>query len=294
MPFTFYPGYGENPAISPDGRLIAYVGQGIHGTNPLELYVQAIGSTDPLRVTHNRLGEENRRPAWDRTGGALAVLRTVGGTRLARILLMPARGGVGSDLGVDGVLASGRLAWSPDGKTLAFARLRGLNQSVIYECSVRGRTLRQVSFPRPGQSDCCPEFDPDGRRLAFKRNEVEIVVVDERTGAVRSLPARASWPGLTWSADGKSLVFSWSGGWEKWISEAPRCGSPLTSSDTTSWRLRSAATRWRASAGNLKRRGRERPGRDLFLRFRNRTDVANRASGPAGHGRPGYAGGIAE
>jgi hypothetical protein len=47
--------------------------------------------------------------------------------------------------------------------------------------------------------------------LAFKRNEVEIVVIDERTGAARTLPARASWPGLTWTADGTSLLFSWLG-----------------------------------------------------------------------------------
>lgn len=35
--------------------------------------------------------------------------------------------------------------------------------------------------------------------------------MNERTGAARSLPARASWPGLTWTADGKSLLFSWLG-----------------------------------------------------------------------------------
>jgi serine/threonine protein kinase/Tol biopolymer transport system component len=210
-PFTFYPGYERHPAISPDGRQIAYVGQGVHGTNPLELYVQAIGSTDPVRLMHNRPGEENRSPAWDPTGATLAVLRTVGGTRFARILLVPVLGGAGSDLGVDRVLAMSGLDWSPDGKTLAFARLEGSDQGVIYEFSIDHRTLRQVSFPRPGQSDCCPKFDPDGRRLAFRRNEVQIVIVDGRSGAVSSLPARASWPGLTWTADGKSLLFSWFG-----------------------------------------------------------------------------------
>jgi serine/threonine protein kinase/Tol biopolymer transport system component len=210
-PFTFYPGYEQNPAISPDGKQIAYVGQGIHGTNPLELYVQAIGSTDPARLTQNRPGEENRSPAWDPTGATLAVLRSVGGTRFGRILLVPALGGTGSELDVDRVLAVGGLAWSPDGKTLAFARLDGSEQGVIYEFSINHRALRQVSFPRPGQSDCCPQFDPDGRRLAFKRNDDEIVIVDERTGAVSSLPARSSWAGLTWNADGKSLLFSWFG-----------------------------------------------------------------------------------
>ncbi len=96
-------------------------------------------------------------------------------------------------------------------KTLAFARLQGSKQGAIYELSLHDRTLRQVSFPRPGETDCCPQFDPDGSRLALKRNEVQIVVIDERTGASRSLPARASWPGLTWTADGKALLFSWFG-----------------------------------------------------------------------------------
>lgn len=210
-PFTFYPGYEQNPAISPDGSHIAYVGQGIRGTNPLELYVQAIGSIDPVRLTHNSPGEENRSPAWDPASRTVAVLRTAAGKRFARILLTPAQGGASSDLGVDGVVATGRLAWSPDGKKLAFTRLHGPEQGVIYEFSIKDRTLRQVSFPRPGQTDCCPEFGPNSRQLAFKRNEVEIVVIDERTGAARSLPARASWPGLTWTADGKSLLFSWLG-----------------------------------------------------------------------------------
>ncbi len=187
------------------------MGQGVHGTNPLELYVQAIGSTNPVRLTHNRPDEINRSPAWDPTGATLAVLRTVAGTRFARILLIPALGGAVSDVGIDRVLATGRLAWSPDGETLTFARLHGSDQSIIYEWSIHDRTLRQVSFPGPGQTDCCPQFDPGGRRLAFRRNEVEIVIVDRRTGAARSLPGRASWPGLSWTADGKSILFSWFG-----------------------------------------------------------------------------------
>jgi hypothetical protein len=201
-------GYEQNPAISPDGRQIAYVGQGVHGTNPLELYVQAIGS-DPVRLTHNGPGE--LQPGLGPHGPSVAVLRTVAGTPFARVLLIPTLAGTASDLGVDRILWTGHLDWSPDGTKLAFTRLHGSDQGVIYEWSIKDRTLRQVSFPRAGQTDCCPEFNFDGRRLAFKRNEGEIGVVDEPTGVARSLPARVSWPGLAWSADGKSRCFSWFG-----------------------------------------------------------------------------------
>jgi Tol biopolymer transport system component len=211
VPFTFYPGYQEDPAISPDGKEIAFVGQGKDGSNPLEVYVQLIGSTDPLRLTKVPAGSADRSPVWDPSAARIAFLRTRSGERFARILMIPALGGGETDLGLDGVLSSGRLAWSPNGRTLAFAGSDRAAQGAIFELSLPDHTIRQRSFPAYGQNDCCPQYDPSGKRLAFKRNEVEIVVTGADHEPVRALPARASWPGLTWTADGGSLAYSWFG-----------------------------------------------------------------------------------
>jgi Tol biopolymer transport system component len=123
--------------------------------------------------------------------------------------MISALGGSETDLGMDKV-TSGKLAWSPNGRTLAFARSVGKDQSAIFELSLSDRKVRQRSFPADGQSDCCPQYDPRGQRLAFRRNATEIVVT-ERGKRVGELPARISWPGLTWTPDGRSLAYSWFG-----------------------------------------------------------------------------------
>lgn len=215
VPLTFYPGHEQNPAISPDGKQVAFVGQGKDGTNPLEIYVQLIGSTEPLRVTRNSAGFEDRSPAWDPTGTRIAFLRLRRDARFAKVMIIPALGGVETDLKVDKVLGLGRLTWSSDGRSLAFSGLNSSDRQAIFELSLSDHTIRERSFPAEGQADCCPQYAPNGGRLAFKRNETEIVVTEEGNRPVRTLPVRASWPGLAWSADGRSLMYSWFGQFAK-------------------------------------------------------------------------------
>ena len=205
VPFTYYPGYQEDPAISPDSKEIAFIGQGKDGNRPFEVYVQLIGSTDPLRLTSVSADSTDRSPVWDPSSTRIAFLRTRRGERFARILTVSALGGAETDLGIPSVLATGRLAWSPDGQLLAFAGATGTNEGAIFELSLLDHSLRQRSFPAPGQTDCCPVYDPSGARLAFDRNGVEIVVIGPGREAVRALPAERA--GFTWTADGRALVY---------------------------------------------------------------------------------------
>ena len=211
VPFTFDPGRQLSPAISPDGKEIAFSGEGKTGSNPLEIYVQLIGSTDALQLTKAPPGSEDRFPVWDTNGGRIAFLRAKASERFARILIVPALGGTEIDVGADGVLRGGKLAWSPDGRRLAFTALNQAGDQAIFEWSLEGHSLKQLSFPAHGQGDCCPQYDPSSDQLAFIRNEVEIVVARPDGKRERTLPVQVSWPGLAWSADGRSIFYSWFG-----------------------------------------------------------------------------------
>jgi serine/threonine protein kinase/Tol biopolymer transport system component len=209
VPLTYYPGYQENPAISPDSKEIAFVGQGRDGNRPFEVYVQLIGSTDPLRLTNVPAGTADRSPVWGPSSTKIAFIRSRTDERFARILTISALGGNETDLGMDKVAGSGRLAWNPNGRTLAFVRWIGKGQSAIFELSFSDHKVRQRSFPAAGQTDSDPVYDPSGARLAFRRNNMEIVVIGPDSEGVRSLPA--PWAGFTWTADGRALVYSWLG-----------------------------------------------------------------------------------
>ena len=206
VPLTYYPGYQENPAISPDGKEIAFVGQGKDGSRSFEVYVQLIGSTDPLRLTSVSAGSADRFPVWDPGSTRVAFLRTRRGERFARILTIPALGGAETDLGIPSVLATGGLSWSPDGRFLAFAAATGPNEGAIFELSLLDHSVRRRSLAIPSQTICCPVYDPSGARLAFNRSGMEIVVIGPGHGAERAVPA--SGIGLTWTANGRALVYS--------------------------------------------------------------------------------------
>jgi eukaryotic-like serine/threonine-protein kinase len=210
VPFTFYPGYEENPAISPDGKMIAFVGHGKDGSNPFEVYVQLIGSTDPLRLTRNAAGFIDRSPVWDPDGNRIAFLRGPRADRFAKLFVIPALGGAETELTGASALTYGRLSWNPNRRSLAFTGISG-DQRAIFEVSLDDHSIRQRSAPLAGQNDCCPVFDPTGRHLAFIRNEVEVVIAAEKTTPERALPVRTSWPGLAWTPDAGSLVYSWFG-----------------------------------------------------------------------------------
>jgi Tol biopolymer transport system component len=130
---TSYPDFELNPALSPDGNQVAFTWSGETQDN-YDIYIKVIGSTPPLRLTTNPV--EDASPAWSPDGRTIAFLRRLGGDR-NEVRLIPALGGSERKLAEirirtrnDQRLSS--LAWSPDGRRIAFAsRCRRFSRPAI-------------------------------------------------------------------------------------------------------------------------------------------------------------------
>jgi Tol biopolymer transport system component len=219
-PFTSYPGYEIQPALSPDGRQVAFV-WGETEAGPQHLYVRLVDGGDPLALTQGDVRDHN--PTWSPDGNRIAFARQGDDDRY-EILEIPALGGGTRRLGV----SAGRgLSWSPNGAALAVVdRPSGETPFAIYLLSPDTGEKRRVTSPPadthvgddeyafpPGDSR--PAFSPDGRFLAFLRMgdvgqggaEIRVQPLGAEEDALVATPNIFLWD-VAWDSGGSSLVCS--------------------------------------------------------------------------------------
>lgn len=202
-PFTSFAGFESDPAFSPDGNQVAYAWRR-EDARDFDIYVQLIGSNSPLRLTSGK-GDE-RDPAWSPDARHIAFIRDF------EIYIISALGGPERRVGT---VSSGRLDWSPDGKSLVVLdRAADEPFHSMFLLSVEsGEKRRLTTPPMGGSGDNAPAFSPDGQTIAFTR------AVNSGTNDLYLLPAGGGEPkrltydnrtiiGLTWTADGRGIVFS--------------------------------------------------------------------------------------
>jgi Tol biopolymer transport system component len=151
------------PALSPDGKLVAFVWNGDAGDN-FDIYVKPIGDeTLPLRITTDSSPDSS--PAWSPDGDKLAFLRRTGNE--VRVIVASSHGGerVIATLPDKDVLdRNSTTSWSPDGRFLAVAA------GPILRVNLETREVKPLTSKLPpSQYDSMPEYAPDGSALAFVR-----------------------------------------------------------------------------------------------------------------------------
>ena len=103
----------EQTAISPDGKMVAWVENGKEGS---AIYVSDVGVPKPRRITAG--GHAENEIAWARDSKQIAFLSDGSSNGQQQLYIANATGGSPRKLtGVTGFLASP--GWSPDGKTIA-------------------------------------------------------------------------------------------------------------------------------------------------------------------------------
>ena len=226
VPLTSYPGIENTADFSPDATQIAFQWDGEKQDN-FDIYVKVIGSDPPLRLTHDQAVDWS--PAWSPDGRQIAFLRKVDSEHSV-IYVVPPVGGperkvaevrIGNVPGFFWEVSAGRqLSWSPDGKWLATIDRGPPDESlgVFLIPGERGEKRRLTTVKVAGL-DLAPDFSPDGRSLAFigcrtgySACELFLLDLDSNYAATtnpRRLTKEATgMTGLSWTQDGKQLVFA--------------------------------------------------------------------------------------
>lgn len=161
-------GWDFSPAISPDGKRVAYVS---NRHDAIELRTMSIDGTGHKRLVKSK--EEISAPAWSPDGTAVVFECERAGAR--RICLVAAAGGNVAELTTDAWAASP--AWSPDGKRIAFLAKDASGAAQLWVMDADGKNARALT--KEGRH-ASPVWSPDGTRIACSREaerDVEVVVI---------------------------------------------------------------------------------------------------------------------
>ena len=92
-------------------------------------------------------------------------------------------------------------AWSPDGRTIAFARRLHDGTPTLYLVHPDGSALRRLTKGRS------PSWSPDGKRLAFALGG-SIYEIRADGGGRKRILRGLSYPLVRWSPDGRKLLYT--------------------------------------------------------------------------------------
>jgi hypothetical protein len=214
------------PALSNDGRQIAYISTGslLRAEVFLDLYLADATTGKRLkRLTNSTLNAETEelryaysQSAFSPDGRQLAYTAQTGGKDVLFLLDVRSRRVIRRfDTNLDQMIGP---SFSPDGKRIVFSGARG-GFTNLYVMDTDGRNLRALTNDLYGA--VMPAWSPDGRRIAFvsdrgPRTDVALLrfgkwqvnVLDLESNTIETIPGQGG-KNLNpqWAPDGKSVAF---------------------------------------------------------------------------------------
>jgi eukaryotic-like serine/threonine-protein kinase len=200
-----YSGMDQSPAVSPDGRTIAFTSRR-DGTP--RIWVKQISTGGEAALT---AGPDDF-PRFSPDGSAILYQHREGNS--FSIYRASVVGGEPRKVLAD----TSQADWSPDGKSIASLRWdneKGIAASIVGLAAADGTGLREIARIKNHQL-VQPRWSPDGSTIAAAEYgnagaPRSYWLVDARSGAVRALPSLTTTGFLSapaWSASGREIIYS--------------------------------------------------------------------------------------
>jgi Tol biopolymer transport system component len=190
---------GLMPRWAPDGRsLVVSINAGI-------AVVDLATGTAKMLVSHGT----NWSPSWSPDGQWIVFDRTAPADSFG--LWVVSTSGLSGLRRVSADLErAGFPAWSPDGNWIAFSRQEeGSIDWRIWVVRPDGTGLRRLTY---GPRDLYPAWSPDSKRLAYSSRQgitlFDMATLENHPLAGTAVSFLASDPGVSWSPDGRFLVYN--------------------------------------------------------------------------------------
>ena len=200
---TDFPGTEEHPAISPDGKTVAFVAS-VNGRGQVWLRLLARGA--PLQITYDDADHEH--PRWAPDGSSLVYFSDAAAeSEPGTLWEISALGGTPRRISS----SEGEGDISHDGRRIAMFQTQG-NRTVLAILERDGSPVEVRPLPELAEF-ASPRWSPDDRSIAFV-GTIEIAfnravyVIDTEGGEARAVASAPRIQGLAWLPDNTGLVYA--------------------------------------------------------------------------------------
>jgi serine/threonine protein kinase len=197
-------GLEEYPALSPDGRSVAFTSD---SSGHRQIWVKLIGGGPPLQITHD--ASDHLYPRWSRDSASILYFSPPRqGEDQGALWELPALGGEPRRLA--GSLSDCGISY--DGQKLAFFQLnQGQVQLVVTDRN--GAGARAILQTPPGYEYLHPRWSPDDHSIAYQHAAAiwadDLFTVNVSGGKPRQVTAEGDlMNGLAWTQDGSGIIYS--------------------------------------------------------------------------------------
>jgi hypothetical protein len=211
------------PALSPDGRWIAFLSE--RGLLSIDLFIaDAVTGTVTRQVTRTALDSHlsslqfiASAGAWDGASRRLAYA-TVSAGKPRLVVFDNVDGRIERDIAIDSVDEVFTPTWAPDGRAVAFSAMTGgFTDLFVYDLT--SNVLRRLT--QDSYADLQPAWSPDGRRIVFATDrftttlstlsagDYRLALIDVTTGAMSPVVGFDAGKHISpqWAPGGEGLYF---------------------------------------------------------------------------------------